>query len=174
MHHIAAYFLVRHWADWIANTPLAQLLQNSTWIVPTSQSIHIVSLSIVFGSALLINLRLLGIGRAERSVSELTRALVPWIYAGLVVLLFTGIVQTIATVQSVLVTPAFWWKMLMIAGVLILTMRFSRSVQLDPAKWDGRATRPVGATLLALVSLGLWIGIILCGRFIGDLSPLHV
>jgi hypothetical protein len=160
--------LVRQWADWIANTGLSQWFQAEEWVVPTSQSIHILALSVVFGCAVLINLRLLGIGAASgRSLSRLLESLLPWIYRALVVLLLTGAVQTIAEPMRQFGTPAFWSKMLMIPGVLGLTALLGRAVRRDPAKWDSAASRPASARVLALVSLGLWVGIIWCGRFIG-------
>lgn len=160
--------LVRQWADWISGTGLSQWFQSELWVVPTSQSIHILALSVVFGCAVMLSLRLLGIGATSgRSVSRLVDSLVPWIYRALVALLLTGAVQTIAEPMRQFGTPAFWLKMLMIPVVLGLTAAFSGVVRRDRAKWDSAATRPAGAKVFALVSLGLWVGIIFCGRFIG-------
>jgi hypothetical protein len=160
--------MVREWADWISSTALSQWFQVEEWVVPTSQSIHILGLSVVFGCAVLINLRLLGIGAASgRSVSRLLDSLLPWIYRALVVLLLTGAVQTIAEPMRQFGTPAFWLKMLMIPVVLGLTAVFASTVRRNPAKWDSVANRPASAGVFALVSLGLWVGIIWCGRFIG-------
>ncbi|HTV80095.1 MAG TPA: DUF6644 family protein [Steroidobacteraceae bacterium] len=174
MHHIHTYYTVRHWADWISATSLSQWLQNAAWFVPTSQSIHIVSLSMVFGSALAIDLRLLGLGRSFRSVADLTRTLVPWIYGGLVVLFITGSFQTITEPTRQFVSPAFWSKMAMIVCVLALTMWLSRSVAADPERWNSIERRPRRARLVAVASLGLWIAIIYCGRFIAYTWTLHV
>jgi uncharacterized protein DUF6644 len=160
--------MVHQWADWISNTALSQGFQSEEWVVPTSQSIHILGLSVVFGCAVLINLRLLGIGAASgRSVSRLLDSLLPWIYRALVVLLLTGAVQTIAEPMRQFGATAFWLKMLMIPVVLGLTAAFARTVRRNPAKWDSAANRPASAKVFALVSLGLWVGIIFCGRFIG-------
>jgi hypothetical protein len=46
--------VLRHWADWISGTALSQWLQGEVWLVPTSQSVHIVSLSVVFACAVMI------------------------------------------------------------------------------------------------------------------------
>jgi len=43
--------MFRPFADWLANTPLSKALQDQPWVVPTSLSIHILAVSIVFGSA---------------------------------------------------------------------------------------------------------------------------
>jgi type III secretory pathway component EscS len=160
--------MVRQWADWLANTVLSQWFQNELWIVPTSQSIHILALSVVLGCAVMLSLRLLGIGATSgRCVSRLVDSLVPWIYRALVVQLLTGAVQTIAEPLRQFGTLAFWLKMLMIPVVLSLTAAFAGAVRRNPAKWDSAATRPASAKVFALVSLALWVGIIWCGRFIG-------
>lgn len=168
------YIMVRHWADWISNTAISMWLQNALWVIPTSQSIHIVCVSVVFGCAVMISLRLLGLGASGRSVSQLVQTLVPWMYRGLFGLLFTGTVQTVAEPLRQFVTPAFWWKMFMILCVVALTVWFARSVRANAAKWDAAALRPASARVFALVSLGLWVGIIFCGRFIGYTWLFHV
>jgi hypothetical protein len=174
MHHIYTYHIVRHWAALISATSFSRRLQNAPWVVPTSQSIHIVCLSIVFASVLMIDLRLLGIGRSKRCLSDVARLSSPWIYRGLLLLLLTGSLQTVVEPTRQFVAPAFWWKMLMIACALCLTIGLSRAIQADPGRWDAEATRPAAARPLALLSLGLWVGIIICGRFIGYTWSLHV
>jgi hypothetical protein len=160
--------MVRQWSDWIETSALSQWIQSEEWVVPASQSIHILALSVVFGSAVLINLRLLGVGSAHgRSVPRLLEALLPWTYRGLLILLLTGAVQTIAEPMRQFGTPAFWLKMLMIPIVFGLTRAFARMVRQNPARWDSAAAHPTGSKLFALVCLGLWVAIICCGRFIG-------
>jgi hypothetical protein len=165
--HTYMYHLVHHWADVISATRVSIWLQDHLWVIPTSQSIHIVCVSIVFGSAVMLSLRLLGLSPSGRSVSKLADTLVPWMYRALALLLLTGSLQTFAEPMRQFVTPAFWWKMSMIVCVVILTAWFARSVRKNAARWDAGEQRPVSAKIFALVSLGLWIGIIFCGRFIG-------
>jgi hypothetical protein len=165
--------ITHHWADWIAGTALSGWLQNQAWVVPTSQSIHIVSVSVVFCCAAMISLRLLGVSASGRSVSQLVDTLVPWMYRALAMLLLTGLVQTIVEPVRQFVTPVFWWKMLMIICVLALTVCFARAVQGNAAEWD-TAPRPATAKWFALISLSLWVGVIFCGRFIGYTWELYL
>lgn len=155
------------WADDIARTGLSKWLAAREWLIADSQSVHIVMLSIVFGCVVLINLRLLGLSVTGRPLSQLVRTLVPWIYAALIVLLITGVLQTVAEPLREFITPAFWAKMAMIIAVVLLTEMFRRSVAHNASRWDDAHRRPHGAWLLAVISLGLWIAIIFCGRFIG-------
>jgi hypothetical protein len=162
-------------SNWLAASWLSQIFQNQLWVVPVSQSVHILCVGVVFSSAAMISLRLLGIGhRSDRKISQLVKTLIPWMYGGLIALLFTGTVQTIAEPLRQFVTPAFWGKMLMIVCVLTLTIWFARSVRANAEQWDAAATRPFEAKVFALVSLGLWIGIIFCGRFIAYTWLFHV
>jgi hypothetical protein len=159
--------MFRPFADWLATTRLSELFQNQLWVVPTSQSIHISSVCLVFTSAIMINLRLLGIGAQGRSISQLCTTLVPGMWGGLCVLLLTGAVQTIAEPVRQFVTPAFWAKMVMILLVAIMTAAFVRKVRTNAARWDAAGTRPASARAFAVSSSLLWILIMVCGRLIG-------
>jgi hypothetical protein len=172
-HHAARITMFRPFADWLASTPLSQQFQNQPWVVPTSQSIHIVCVCLVFTSALMINLRLLGVGASGRTISQLTKTLVPWMWGALVVLLLTGTVQTIAEPVRQFVTPAFWAKMCMIIIVAAMTGVFARKVRANAARWDAAGTRPAAARAFAIGSSILWIAIIICGRFIAYTSAFY-
>jgi|SRR6185437_4472983 len=159
--------MFRPFAEWLAETSASQLFQNEAWIVPTSQSIHIVSVCMVFTSAIMINLRLLGIWGASRTVSQITRDLVPWMWGGLVVLLLTGAVQTIAEPVREFVTPVFWAKMVMIVIVSLMTAVFARKVRASAAGWDAIGAASAGCRSFAIATSILWVAIIVCGRFVG-------
>jgi hypothetical protein len=165
--------MFRPFADWLAATPLSQELQNHLWVVPTSQAVHILCICVVFTSALMINLRLLGVGASGRSISQLVTNLVPWMWGGLVVLLLTGTVQTIAEPVRQFVTPAFWAKMVMIVLAATMTAIFARKVRANAAGWDVAGTRPAGARAFAIGSSILWMAIIVCGRFIAYTSAFY-
>src|ERR1700679_553265 len=128
--------MFRSFADWLSDTPLSKTFQDHSWVVPTSQSIHILAVSIVFGSACMINLRLLGVGRSGRSVSQLSNTVLPWMWGGLAVLLFTGIVQIITEPVRQFVTPMFWAKMIMIVVVGVMTALYARAVRRNAPAWD--------------------------------------
>lgn len=159
--------MFRQTADHIAASDISQLFQNTPWVVPTSQSIHIIGLSVLFASAVMINLRLLNIGNKGRSVSQLVNTLVPWMWRALVLCLITGTIQTITEPVRQFVTPIFWMKMGLIILVAILTAVFARSVRANAAKWDSPRARPGSARVFAIVSTLIWLTVIVFGRFIG-------
>jgi hypothetical protein len=158
--------MFRPFADWLTNTPVSKALQDQLWVVPLSQSIHIVAVSAVFASALMINLRLLGVGAKGRSVSQLSHTLLPWMWGGLAVLLVTGLLQTLIEPVRQFVTPAFWAKMSMIIVVATMTALYARAVRRNAPRWDAPSSRPMHGKIFAVVSTLLWLAIICCGRFI--------
>jgi hypothetical protein len=159
--------MFRPFAKWLSMTPLSVWFQSHAWVVPISQSIHIVCVCLLFTSALTINVRLLRHRAGGRSLSDLTGTLLPvmwWCLAGLA---FTGVLQTITEPVRQFVTPMFWAKMLMIAIVAIMTLAFAGKVRANAPRWDDTSQRPKGARAFAIVTSLLWISIVICGRFIG-------
>jgi hypothetical protein len=159
--------MFRATADLIAASDLSRTLQNTLWVVPVSQSIHIVALSVLFASAMLINLRILGVGIRGRSVSQLAATLLPWMWRALLMLLLTGCLQTLTEPVRQFVTPIFWGKMGLIILLALLTLWFSRTLRANFAQWDSAVTRPAVARLFAVVSTLGWLTVIVFGRFIG-------
>jgi hypothetical protein len=153
--------------EWIASTRLSEFLKDQLWVVPTSQSIHILAVSVLFICALLIGLRLLGVGRSERALSAAIARQTKSMYMAFIVLLVTGIIQTIAEPERQFGSPAFWIKMGLIVFGLLLTSLLSRSVRRDPQSWDHVEGRPEWSRPYAVVYVVAWIAIIFCGRFIG-------
>ena len=149
---------VHQWAQWISHTRLSVWLQHMVWVVPTSQSIHIVCVSIVFASALLISFRILGLSVSGRSVGQLVRTLAPWMYTALAVLLATGALQTLIEPRRQFGAQVFWIKMALIVVVVLLTTVFVRRVSHDPQRLDVRAKSSPLAKLFAVLSLALWVG----------------
>lgn len=157
--------MLRQWGNWLENTDASHLLQDHLWVIPTSQSIHILGVGTVFSIVVILSLRVLGIGYTRRSVQELADTLLPWMAAALIMLLITGVLQTVAEPMRQFVTPVFWLKMgLLVCGVA-LTWGFARSVRLRAFAWS-QGEVPSGAKWFAVLSLLLWLAVIVCGRFI--------
>ncbi len=158
---------MQSFAHWIAATSLSETLKAYLWIIPTSQSIHILAVSVVFVCALMIGLRLLGLSRSERTLSMVIGKQTRLMYAGHIVLLLTGAVQTIAEPARQFGSPAFWIKMSLIAFGLLITYFLSRGARNDPRRWDAADHRPARLRIYGAGYVLSWATIIFCGRFIG-------
>ena len=154
---------VHDFSTWLSATPPSQIIQNNFWIIPTIQSVHILAICVVISSALLINLRLVGIvGRADPVVGFARRYL-PWTWTALVVLLLSGSILIVGEPGRTLGNTVFWSKMALVAAGLILILVFSIPVRKNPAFWEGIG---IQAKLLGVVSLAVWVAVIFCGRWI--------
>lgn len=162
--------MLRQAASWIAHTGASRWLGAHDWMIPLSQTVHLLALSVLFGAAMLLNLRLLGLTRSGRGVAEVAGAHLPWMWRALAVLLATGLLQLTAEPLRQLVTPAFWWKMALIpvaAGATALYAPRLRALAIAGPSASPAAAMPAGARAFALASTLLWLAIIFCGRFIG-------
>jgi hypothetical protein len=150
----------------LANTPLSQFVQNTEWIIPLTQTIHILAIAVVIGSVGLIDLRLLGLAGRSQSVSSMARRLLPTVWVSLAVLFCSGSVLIIGEPQRSLANPAFQLKMLMLLLVATMTAFLQGSLRRDVAFWELSPGRRLAAKLTAIVSLLLWVGIVFAGRWI--------
>ena len=148
-------------AGWLADTHFSLTLQETLWVVPAAQSIHILSIAVLVGSALMINLRAAGmLGASAQAVAG---RYFPWFWGALAVLLVTGSMLIAAEPRRELGTPVFWWKMgLLVAG--LIAMLYLRSALANrPENESGDAPNRRGAALMAL---SIWVAVIVCGRWI--------
>ncbi|HEX4025377.1 MAG TPA: DUF6644 family protein [Steroidobacteraceae bacterium] len=161
---------VHAFAVWLSNTPLSLLIQNVSWIIPTVQTIHILSIAIVMSSVFMLHLRIIGpMGRGQ-PLAAVARRFLPWIWCTLVVLLLSGTTLIIGEPGRSLQNPAFLAKMSMLIAVVLLTLFFQRGLRRDALFWDSSAGRRASARLIAVVSLLLWVGILFAGRWIAYMT----
>lgn len=163
----------------LSQTPLALAMSTSPWVVPTMQSIHIMSIAVIFISILLIALRVSGYAWGGVSVRQTVARFAPWAWVALTLLALTGIVLILAEPIRELMAISFWIKMVLVAATIAISVRFLRAVR----NKDGfaEADAPVDPALRrnAILTVVLLVVIIFMGRFIaydplvwGPLSPI--
>jgi len=152
--------------DWLAATPISLVIQNVVWIIPMIQSAHIASVAIVVGSVLMIDMKLLGLAGSGSTMTAQLRRYTPWIWSALAVLFCTGLVLICAEPRRELLNAVFLSKMALIVFILLSTIAFERVVCRNASRWSDMSSSPVMAKVFAVASLGVWIAIIVCGRWI--------
>lgn len=150
---------------WIEQTELSQSIAAAGWVVPTVQTIHILGIAMVASSALMIDLRLIGVFWANRPVEAVKARFLPLIWWPLLLLLFTGIIMITAEPARSLKNPAFQLKMLLLIAALTVTLVFQFLHRRNSAFGDVTGPRAAAVTL-AIVSILLWSSIIFAGRWI--------
>ena len=150
-------------ARFAASLPLAQALREHAWLYPIVETLHIVGFSVLVGAVAMFDLRVLGFGR-QLPVKALARHLLPWSAGSMLLVVPTGLLLLVADPLALLANRVFLLKLglILLAGVNALAFHAGPYGQADA--WTGRA--PPRALLHALLSLGLWIAVIACGRLI--------
>ncbi|MGD0956332.1 MAG: DUF6644 family protein [Candidatus Acidiferrales bacterium] len=155
--------MIQAFCDWLSNTPFSLKIQTILWIIPAVQTMHILTVSFVFSSMAMLDLRLMGLAGRGQSISRMISRFVPWIWRALIVLATTGTILIIGEPERELLNSAFRAKMLMLATVALITLLVQRRTKTNDTYWETRAT---AARLIGFVSLLLWIGIVSAGRWI--------
>ena len=133
---------------------------DSIWGFPTVLFLHSVGMGLSAGAAFIIGLRLLGVGRPF-PVSSL-RVLFKIFWGGFVLNFVTGSLLFAAHATTTGYVPMYYAKLALILVGVILLFPMRRFVDSDAS--DG--VIPAHLRALALVSLGVWIGVITTGRLI--------
>ncbi|MEA2756415.1 MAG: hypothetical protein QOJ54_2704 [Aliidongia sp.] len=155
---------------WLQNTPFSQAIATTAWLIPVLQTVHILAIASAISSAFLLHLRLAGLTRGEENPDAMARRFLPFIWGALPVLLVTGGVLIVAEPARSLENPSFALKMLLLLGAVGLTAFYQRRLA-TPGYWRASAPRRVAGKLVAFLSLALWSGIVLAGRWIAYTQP---
>ncbi|MFM7507432.1 MAG: hypothetical protein ACKO3M_12935 [Rubrivivax sp.] len=133
---------------WIAEHPLAY---------PALQVVHIAGIALLLGSLVLLELRVWGLGR-ELPVAALARLALPLSLLGFGLAAGSGLAMFAAHPGELLANRAFAIKLglLMLAGTNAALFHARGGLQRGDAV----------ARAQTALSLGLWLGAIICGRWI--------
>jgi hypothetical protein len=149
---------------WIKDTALGAAVRESRWLFAAGETLHFIGLSLLVGSLVIVDLRLLGYLRGIPIRAAL--AFLPFAVVGFLINLATGIEFFTADPFMYWPNPAFRLKMLLIllAGlnaVAFMILGHRRVLALGDDEDTG-----VLAKAAAGLSLGLWLVVLLLGRLL--------
>jgi hypothetical protein len=148
---------------WVDETWVSKVINDSKWLFPAIEGIHIVALALLFGTVIVLNLRLLGIGVQQRPASELLRELQPWTLCSLIVILTTGILLFAAEATKSFRSTPFRIKMVLLVSAIAFHYLVSQKI----VDRDTGQTHPVLARSAAVFAIALWVSVGFAGRAIG-------
>jgi len=151
--------------DWISHTSLSETIRDHSWVVPSVQAIHLCAIAVVVGSALISELRLVGLMATDETPTAVIKRYLPWMWGSLVVLLLTGMTLVWGEPDRTLLNWAFWLKMSLVFIGFVFSVLF-RKPFLDPKFSMQHAARAGLIKPVAWLSLCIWIAVICSGRWI--------
>ena len=140
--------------DWIASLKTAfpaSVIRAHAWMFPVIQTLHLLALSAIGGSVLLVSLRMMGAGLTGATFERIERSVRPILIASLVVVAVTGLLMASVVAAKLYGRPAYFLKMVALVAGLILSLGVARSV----ARREGVLTRP--AQIMAGAALAIWL-----------------
>ena len=130
---------LHHFCEWLAATPVSNTIQEVAWIIPLTQTVHIVCIALLLASAAMLDLRLFGIAGRSDTVAATAKRLLPWIWGTLPILLVTGAVLTVAEPSRELENSTFVKKMILIVIAIAVTGLLQAALRRDPRLLGGFA-----------------------------------
>jgi hypothetical protein len=151
-------------SQWLADTPWSIALHEGPY--PLIESVHVLTLCIFVGFAVMLDLRLLGVTMRRVPVSEVAHRLLPWTVAGFVVMVISGVLLFYAIPVRSYQSIFFRFKVLMLILAGINVWVFHSGIYRRVSDWDRDPAAPRAARVAATLSLILWAAIVLSGRMI--------
>jgi hypothetical protein len=150
----------------LASTSWSIALHESHYVFLVVLTVHVLTLAVLAGTAVMIDLRLLGLTLRHVPVSAVMIHLLPWSRGGFLVMLASGALLFYAAPVLRYENLFFRLKMAALVAAVVNAWVFHRIVYRSVAEWDRDGVPPRRVRLAGGISLVLWALIITGGRMI--------
>lgn len=137
------------------------------WLFPIVETCHVACLALVFGSVMLMDLRLIGLTARNYAVSHVVEDTVPWALGAFVLAAVTGSLMFISKAHEYAHNPAFELKVLCLLLIGANMLLFHRGAYRRVAQWELARPTPWASRTAGVISLTLWVSVVFLGRWVG-------
>jgi len=135
--------------------------QDYSWVWPACETLHFVGLCLLLGVVLVVNLRLLGVGKTLLPVATLSQ-LLPLGMLGFGLNMVTGMMFFVATPEQYTGSFFFFKMVLIVVGALnLLCVMLGKTLEIME---DGPAG--IWTRFLAATSIVIWMAVVFCGHML--------
>jgi len=142
-------------------------MRSTVIAMPIVEAAHVLCITLVFGTILVVDLRLLGLFDRTRTVTRTAHEMLRVTWAAFAGAVVTGALYFTANATTYWFNTAFRFKMLAILAAGINMAVFQLITWRGVAAWDRDAPTPRAARLAGALSILIWIIVITLGRVIG-------
>ncbi len=146
---------------------IGEWMRSNLLAMPLVNAAHVLCITLVFGTILVVDMRLLGLFDRSRSVMKTSDEMLHLTWGAFIGAAVTGVMFFTANATTYWFNTAFRFKMLVIvlAGVNMAIFQFItyRSV----VNWDRNSPSPRAAKVAAALSILIWFSVVVLGRLIG-------
>ncbi|HET6145496.1 MAG TPA: DUF6644 family protein [Candidatus Acidoferrales bacterium] len=151
--------MLLHLCRWLQENSFIAAVNGTDWSAATVEIVHYFSMFILVGSMVIVDLRILGLVARRLKAAHLADRLFSWMWIALGFNFLSGFLMFAGSAPSYYGNSIFYDKLLVVALAVVVNL----IVQLQVSKWDAQPSMPAWAKLLAIVSIGLWVGAIIAG-----------
>jgi len=130
---------------------------------------HVVGMVMLVGSAVLFDLRVLGLSKAI-PVRALGRHLLPWSLLALLLVVPSGVALYAARAGELMSDRAFAVKMGLLLAAATNAAIFHTGPYRNAASWDTGVAAPLAARACAVASIATWLAVLAAGRILAHAS----
>ena len=153
------------WLDWLGDSSIGAAMRGDLWLYPLVEVAHIIGFTVLVGSVLMFDLRLLGLSKGI-AVTALARHLLRWSMLALLLIVPAGLMMFSAHPHDFASNGVFLLKLCLIAVAGVNAVVFHLGIYRSVHGWDTQVPAPGIAKCQALLSIALWLTVILCGRLL--------
>ena len=158
--------MILEFCQWLYNLPWVVRLEESDNLFPVIESVHVLSIALMAGTLITVDLRVLGAVFPGEPVRRIAGTLLPYTWTGFALMVATGLPLFAAESVKLINNPAFLLKLVLLALAGLNALVFHLTVYRTVDEWGGSASAPSMARLQAGTSALLWLSIIVAGRLI--------
>lgn len=152
---------------WLKETGFATAIRENGTLFPWIESVHVLSVTVLIGTIGLLELRLIGLTWLNRSVSRVLKDVLPITWSAFAASVLSGFLLFASNAPTYATNTFFLAKLVLLAAAGLNAFGFHAFVERSIAKWDSAARTPIPARVSGIFSLLMWVGIVVCGRWVG-------
>jgi uncharacterized membrane protein len=151
--------MLLHLCRWLQDNSFIAAINGTSWTAAALEIVHYFSMFVLVGSMVIVDLRVLGLVGRRNDATQLADRLFPWMWASLALNFLSGFLMFAGSATAYYHNDIFYDKM----AVILLAIVANIIVQQKVRKWNQMPAMPAWAKLIAVVSIGLWVGAIVAG-----------
>lgn len=153
-------------AEWLDSQAWSTDLHESYYLYNWIEATHVLTLMVFLGMLFVIDLRMLGWIFRDVPASIISKRLEIPMFTGFSIMVITGFLLYYAI--PVRTTQSIWFriKVVLLIAAGINALLFRNAMQSPVNHWDADPVAPKRFRIGAILSLGLWTGVVASGRTI--------
>jgi hypothetical protein len=151
----------------IEQTRIAAWVREDDFAFPVLDAVHVCAIMLVLGSIVMMDLRLVGVTSRFQRVTQSSREVLPWTWSAFALAVISGLLLMSGQAGAYAANVQFRLKMALLLGAGINMLLFQCFAWRRVGDWDQTWPPPLPVRLAGGLSIALWIGVAIAGRWVG-------